>query len=274
MCLTRRRCPMAPTDPETDAVAEALRKRGDCLAALVATPRSKRDLGEALEMPRSTLDRAVRELEDAGLIETDGGGYRATALGHVASRVHAEYRSALADACAAADVLADLPPETPLGREFLEDAAVSESAPFAPDGVVDELFASVADADHVRGVAPVALTGHTDEFHERALAGGGRLTLVLSSAVVETLRETDSWEDNLQADGMTVSEADVPFSFGLWLTDAEAGVVVYTDTGIRAVLRNDTDAALAWAEAQYDRVARTATPLGPGTAEHPPGSAD
>jgi DNA-binding transcriptional ArsR family regulator len=259
-----------PETPTVDEVADVLRKRWRCLAALVSTPRAKRDLGEELDMPRSTLDRAIRELEGAGLVEAAGGGYRATAFGRVAHRVHGTYRSRLDDACAAAGVLSSLPPGTPLNDEFLAGASVSESSPFAPDSVVEALFESVAAADHVRGVAPTALTGHTSEFRESALAGGGRLTLVCAPELVETLERADAeeWHETLAHDRVETFEAEVPFGFGLWIVDDdEAGVVVYTETGIKAILRNDSEAAVAWAEAQYDRVADGATRLAPGADE-------
>jgi hypothetical protein len=256
-----------PDAPAVEDVADVLRKRWRCLDALVSAPRAKRDLGDELDMPRSTLDRSIRELEGAKLVEPAGGGYRATTFGKVAHRVHRRYRSGLADACAAADVLASLPRDTPLDETFLEGASVSEASPFAPDSVVEALFDSVAAADHVRGVAPTALTGHTTGFREHALAGGARMTLVCSPELVETLEHTDTeeWDRTLGHDRVETLQAEVPYSFGLWLVDDdEAGVVVYTETGIKAVLRNDSEAAVAWAEAQYERAAADAVPVARG----------
>lgn len=265
--------PVRMESPPRDDVADVLRKRGRCLEALVAGPRSKRDLRDAFDIPRSTLDRAIRELEDAGLVEAAGPGYRATAFGRVAHRAHEEYLASLGAACDAADVLWALPPDTALDHAFLDGATVCESSPFAPDNVVETLFESVGDADHVRGVAPIAMTGYTEEFRDRALAGGGRLTLVLAEGVVETLeraQETE-WNETVAHADVTLHRAAVPFEFGLWLADArEAGVVVYTDTGIRGIVRNDSAAALAWAEEQYERAVRSATPL---DRESPPSTA-
>lgn len=47
------------------------------------------------------------------------------------------------------------------------------------------------------------------------------------------------------------------------MDDAEAGVVVYTDTGIRGVAVNDTEEALAWAREQYGRVVERAEVVTP-----------
>jgi len=81
-----------PRSCEDGAVetARVLRRRYDCLRAIVTEPREKRALVEATETPRSTLDDIVRELESAGLVTYDDGVWRPTTSGRVAAEVHAD----------------------------------------------------------------------------------------------------------------------------------------------------------------------------------------
>jgi predicted transcriptional regulator len=250
---------------EADQLADVLSKRRECLAALVEGPRDKRDLVATLDIPRSTLDRAIRELEEVGLVVYDEGQYRATTTGRLALEEHDRYRESLASFAAAGTTLASLPEDTLLGSAFLRGARVVESEPYAPDGVVAELLESVRTAEVVRGVAPVAMTGHTDEFRTVATDGGGRLELVFAPAVFDHLAsaQTQGLLDAIESPAVDFYRGELPFSFGLWLADdREAGVVVYDETGIRGVVANDTEAAIRWARDQYDRVARTATRVG------------
>jgi hypothetical protein len=148
---------------------------------------------------------------------------------------------------------------------FLRGARVVESEPYAPDGVVAELLESVRNAEVVRGVAPVAMTGHTDEFRTVATEGDGRLELVFAPAVFDHLAgaQTEGLLDAIESPAVDFYLGEVPFSFGLWLADdREAGVVVYDETGIRGIIANDSEAAVRWARDQYERVARTASRVG------------
>jgi len=51
--------------PANDELATVLLKRYECLNALINHPQAKPELVDTLDMPRSTLDDVVRELEQA-----------------------------------------------------------------------------------------------------------------------------------------------------------------------------------------------------------------
>jgi predicted transcriptional regulator len=247
-------------------VEDVLAKRGETLRALLEEPRAKRDLVDALDIPRSTLDRAVRELETAGLVEYRDGVYRPTLFGRTALETHEAYRRSLDDLASAADVVAPLPPDSPLDRTFLVGAEVVASAPHMPDQVVGRLIESVGDADRIRGVAPVGMDGHLDAFRDATTTRPGGLELVLTPELFDHIARTRPEEtlDTIETGRATLFRTEVPFRFGLWLADdREAGVVVYTDTGIRGVLVNDAEPAVEWALDLYERVQGGAEPVRP-----------
>jgi predicted transcriptional regulator len=245
-------------------VVDVLSKRRDLLAAVVEEPRDKRDLVDEQGIPRSTLDRAIRGLEAAGLVERADGVYRATLFGRTALETHDRYLRTVSDLAAVADVVDPLPADSPVGRPFLEGSRSALSRPHAPDGVVEHLFDSVREATHVRGVAPVALTGHTGPFREASIGEEGRLDLVLSSDVFDLLIETEGEQmvADMEAGDANFYRGSIPFGFGLWLADDEAGIVVYTGTGVNGVVTNDAPAAVEWARDLYEGVRRDATPVG------------
>lgn len=247
-------------------VASVLAKRRECLRAVTDGSVRKRDLVDSLDIPRTTLDRAMRELTEVGLVERASGGVRATGFGREALAAADDYRDTLDGLAAASCLLDALPATTSLGAEFLRSATVSRATPPAPDRVVGDLFDSVAGADSVRGVAPAALTGHMESFHEHASSGGAVPELLVTPAVLRQIAEVrgEALVETLRDGELDLRSGPVPFRFGLWLVDdAEAGVVVYTDTGVRGVAVNDTEEALAWARERYERVAERADVVGP-----------
>jgi len=59
------------SSPANDELATVLLKRYECLNALINHPQAKPELVDTLDMPRSTLDDVVRELEQADPSSTE-----------------------------------------------------------------------------------------------------------------------------------------------------------------------------------------------------------
>ncbi|SHG79073.1 helix-turn-helix transcriptional regulator [Halobaculum gomorrense] len=258
------------TTGDATEIAGVIAKRRDILAALRDGPVRKRTLVDELGVPRTTLDRSVRELSDAGLAERADGGVRATTLGRNALDAHDRYRARL-DGLARGEPLFDaLPEETPLDGRFLAGASISEPDPNVPDGVVDRLFESVRNAEAVYGVAPAALTGHLDTFDDEATAGGAVPRMVVTPAVLDHLidRRGERLAADLREGAFEFFCAPLEITFGLWVAahddgDDEAGIVVYTDTGVGGVAVNDAAEAVAWARERFERAREDAERITP-----------
>lgn len=254
----------------TDAgrrVEDVALSRESLLRAAALEPRTKRELTAAVDSSRSTVDRGVRELLDAGLVARRDGRYEATIAGECALEAVESFHRRMEEVGGAVDVLNHLPADTPLDSTFLDGADVHATTPEMPDGVLQRLFDSVEEASSLRGVAPTALSGHLAGFYDAATAGGARIEMVVDDDVLDRLvavpQTRDVLRDQLRNDRVTISRADVPFTFGLWITETEAGVVVYTDTGVRGIIVNDGDEAYSWAEDRFDEVAAAGTEFTP-----------
>lgn len=260
------------TGGEATAVASALAKRRDILAAIRDGPVRKRRLVDELGIPRTTLDRGVRELVDAGLAERADGGVRATAVGTRALAERDQYRARLDGLMRGDPLFEALPDDTELDAAFLAGASVSRPDPSLPDGVVERLFESVRAADDVYGVAPAALSGHLDTFDAEATAGGAVPEMVVTPTVLDHLveRRPERFAADLRAGSIEFFCAPVEIAFGVWIAthddrDDEAGIVVYTDTGIGGVAVNDDPTAVDWARERFDRARSGAERVTPAT---------
>jgi predicted transcriptional regulator len=246
---------------------DVIATREPFLRSILDTPKRKVELVDAVDTSRSTVDRAVRDLVEAGLIARRGDRYRATLAGRTALRAADRYHRRLNEVEDGIDVFRTVPAEVDIADRFLDGASVSQTSPEVPDGVMQRVFDSLEPAEKTRVVTPVVLSGHIEQFREAATAGETTTEMVLDRAVVDQLLDADTSEARtafltaLDDERLELSRADVPLSYSLWVTPEETGIVLYSDTGVRGIVVNDTEAALEWATAQYERLAADAEPI-------------
>jgi predicted transcriptional regulator len=239
--------------------------RSGFLRALTAAPRSKRELTELLDCSRSTIDRVLRSLAEAYLVEYRDGEWYATAAGVCAYRKHNQYASFLTDLADAAPILAALPTETFINEAFLAGSAAHIAKENVPDAVLDPMLQSVREASLVRGFAPRALVGSSMDFYDAAVTGDTyELELVVDGDVFDRLYELQPQEtrDAVENPDVTLLRGAIPYAYGLWIVDdTEVGIVVYTEKGIQGCILNDTETAVDWAVEQFESVKNTAEPI-------------
>ncbi|MFB6217989.1 MAG: tetratricopeptide repeat protein [Halobacteriaceae archaeon] len=259
-----------------DDYIELLEQRLDVLTALEGESLALRDVRDRTDASRSTVTRALRSLDDAGLVRRDDGEYALTTLGRLALDHHREYRRRCDDLAGASAVLARLPPDAPLELEAVvggEAAVVPDEVPYRSDR---RLPGAIEDADRYRGVLPAL--GDATEFrllYEHVITDGNPAELVVAPELRSSLAEQfpRRLERLSEAERFGLLVGDTP-PFGLVLTETDGAttvtVIAYGDGGgITGVLQNDSDPAVRWAEQLYEEVRAGATP----TAE-PGGTAD
>jgi len=227
-----------------DDLDAVLTERHSYLRALIEQPRSKRELEDAVDFSRSTLDRALRDLAAADLARYEDGVWTPTLLGWCSYRAQEAYRDRLSTLAEATPLLEHLSLDGPLGCAFLDDADVYEADPSMPDAVMQRLLDSVEHATEVCVATPVVVTGFAEKFYECVRIGeSASLEMILPAQVFEQVHAAfPTLTNELMNDGnVCLYRASIPFSFGLWIADAdEVGIVVFTEQGLAGILVNDT----------------------------------
>lgn len=251
--------------PPGDHLDAILTERHSYLCALIEQPRSKCDLENELDGSRSTLDRALRDLADADLAKYEDGVWKPTPLGRCSYKTREAYLDRLENLAEAAPLFNELSSGSPIDCAFVIGADVHETDPSMPDAVMRTLLDSVEGGQDVSVATPVIVTGFAEDFYERVRTGGNySLELITPPDVFERTRAAfpTLTEELLDDENVSLYTASIPFSFGLWIVDsAEAGIIVFTDQGIRGIFLNDTTQALDWATDQYGRVKQDADPV-------------
>lgn len=263
------------SDPDVDAdpaveVVETLSRRRRILAALEDRPRRKRDLVDALDRSRSTIDRAIRELETLGFVERGGGTCRLTAAGRLALAEHrrsVDVFAAITDAC---DLLADVPPDAPMSPAMLEGATIHEPAPYAPNEAVKAIMDRLDDAERFRAaIVADRIPRFRQRLAELSVDGSLDHEAVLTADLAAHLFATHTEQMRtamIDGDVDLYRTPSLPYDLGVLETDSRSVAIVIVsdpDESITGVITNDSPAAVEWAETTYRRFRATAERLDP-----------
>lgn len=250
-----------------------LHRRFEVLDALVEGSAEKRDLEETLDVSRSTVDRAVRELEAHDLAERTEGAVEITLLGRLALAATVSYRRKVATLERYGDVLTHLDSSAPLPPWVLVGADLYRPEPPMGNRPQAVTRSELAGFDRLVGLTK-AITdpGWLDRLRETLLDGGARVDLVVASDIVDYLRETRD-EDlvrALQRGALTLHERE-RLPFGCLVADPdtpEATVLlfVYDDGQLVGTFRSRRPAVVDWAVTLFRGYRNEADPVGSDTA--------
>lgn len=252
--------PLWATDAEQREALQLVTDRLDLLT-YARSPRYKRDFVEELPHSRSTVDRAIRELEVAGLVQRTSDGYTTTPIGRWTVDQYRTTLETLADVVAAQDVLDQLPADCPFSPALLAGADTERTdaaAPYRlPNGVQERLDA----AEQIRMVLPLLANPQLlDCCHQQVVSRGASLELIMDRALSETLTSEFPGAVAEMAAARTgefqAFLTEVP-AFGMVLTETPAGasvsVIVYADHwAVYGAIHTQSEAAIAWAEEYYE----------------------
>lgn len=260
--------PATEHDRPADELVSLLARRIEVLEAVLETPRTRPELVDTLDISRSTVDRAVRELEEMGLVTYDGEAYHASLVGRLAHDEYEDLRTELVTLQDVAPLLTTLPPSAPVDLRVLKQAEVvvaTEPAPYVPGSRISDLL---RNADHVRSLSMAYTTPETGDVIADSVAADELSTnIVFEESLYEHLSNSDVLNvDALVEDPNVTAGVVETLPFGLIIAsqgDAEiACLAVYDDDRtLEGVVINDREEAVAWAESVWETYRDQARPI-------------
>ena len=257
---------MCSTEPR--ALVRTLVKRWEFLTVLEGDPRTKRELEAPLDVSRSTVNRAVSELEAVDVIERlPSAEYRLTRLGRL---VFHRWSMTLDDLATLLDAHArgvGLPTGEHGEAVAFRGATVTPPGPHRTDLPFRRFRARLREADRFLGVSPGIDARFDEAVLERVLDHGFEAELVTAPGVVEVASTPagDPITAALETGGLAVRVADGRLPFGLGLFggegDRELGVLLYGRSGVAGFVRTDRPVPVGWGEQLFRRYRRIADPL-------------
>lgn len=252
------------TDSDVPEVIRMVVKRAELLDRLAEGPVRKRDLRDDLGVSRSTVYKAVRELERANLVEETDAGPRLTLPGRLLADRYRSFAGAVADVVGHGPILDAIPHDATLTTAVLDGGDHVLAERHAPNRPIAHIETMVRGADRVVGLSPVVLPQYVDLFHEQLVSGELTAELVLESPVVEYLRSdhTDRLAEAMATGRLVVWETDATLPFGSVVGEDGLALIVYEESGeLRGLFRNDTPAALDWGREVFEQFRADATEI-------------
>lgn len=254
-------------DPARDVIV-TLTSRFDLVSRLADDSRCMRDLRDDLEVSRSTIYKAVRELETAGIVARNRDGVELTPYGRLAYQHYVQFATEI-ERMARLDTDLPVDGEPSLSPAAFRGAEVVSSEPHDPDRPIDVFEELVDDADRFRGFSPVARSRYVDLFREEVTEGDMEATVVTEQRVVELLlsEHGEAAENVIAADGLEFMQTDDSLPFGLACLGepVECVVVAVYDERrqIVAILVSESPEAIDWGMSAFETVREDAIPLEP-----------
>jgi predicted transcriptional regulator len=244
--------------PAIEDIIDVIGNRWNVLEALHGTLLTKPELESTLNVSRSTVNRAVSELEEAGLIKrSPPDGYQITAFGQPIYHLCLRMGRCL-DGITEAYLLDSKLPSGELGEVVMFDGAtVVQPEAHAPDRPLQELLGRIESTSSLRGCTPVVLQQYVDVCHEQVMHENLELELVVTSDVRDCLETTytEQLAEALQQPHVYIYEMQQSLPFGIMIFDddptQEAGLVLYSEAGVSGIITNDNQLALGWARQMY-----------------------
>ncbi|NHN58565.1 MULTISPECIES: winged helix-turn-helix domain-containing protein [Halorussus] len=259
---------MGDAQQSPTSLFQLVNQRYSFLAALDAQILQKRDLVTELDVSRSTVDRAIRELETAQLVRNHTSGYHATLYGRTVLACYESVLDTMSHIQRAKSLLALLPPDVAFEFSILIDAEVhttSRPAPHTPTTRIAEL---VENASQLKGLA----YAHTSPeamslFEEQILDVGMTAELVFQKEMFVVLADTypEAVTDFTASNNFTgYIVRDLPYGlFILSLEDRTVVCLIIYDPNkqLQGIIVNDTSQAIAWGKDVFQQHRSEAAPL-------------
>ena len=232
---------------DSDLVA-VVERRLDFLERLDAEPLRKHELVDALGHSRSTVNRAIDELEAAGLVAGETDGYRTTLTGRLLARSYRRFLTVASDVDAASEVLGPLGPDVDLSPAALRDAETYRAAAPDPYRPLERLDGALVGAEAVVAALPALPYPRLLDRCRRVASAGGGVELALTERTYRHARDRygDTLAGTAKRDGVEIRVVDAVEVGVLVADDALVLLVFDGDGGLHGISESTRPAAVEW----------------------------
>jgi predicted transcriptional regulator len=235
---------------------ETVARRAPVIKRLLEENADKRELEAALDVSRTTIDRAISSLSDKGCIICRDGKWKVTILGQFAYEEYEQLTTRYRSLINAQPLLVHLSPKTSLDVRVLADAKVILAEPPAPHAPITQLEDLLQHSEQIKGLSPVVLPRYVPLFQHHIVERETDTDLIFGTDLVEYLwtNHRDEMRIILKTDNGTVQRTNQKPPFGFVLIDEKVvWFAVYDeDGGLKGAVINYNEAAVAWATEVYD----------------------
>lgn len=249
-----------------EGVRGVLNSRWDVIELLSERSRRQAEIASALDISRSTVTRAMDQLQEHGLAVRAGSEYELTRLGETLRQTHHRYRAEVSAVLEVEPLIDHIPTSAPFDPSVLVDATWYDVESGASYQIRDRVTDAIREAVAIKEMGRTRSEQKSAEVHlTKVLEERRPVESVLSEDLFFHIRDIERGSKMLEADNMDVSiHGSVPY--GLFILEQPADrvlVMVIYDEGdtMKGIIRTDATKAVAWAESVFDSFQAEAIPM-------------
>lgn len=228
-----------------------------------------RDVRDAVDGSRSTVQRNLSALERRGWVNKVSAGYSTTTVGKLLCEEFMAAGETAGTITRMAAFFEAVGEPAKIDSRQLTSALMTTPNSGQPTSLMSRLFNIFGKADYVCGFLPV-VSSLSVELSRRVSAAGDDVPecdYIISSDAFDTLREQYG-NDGAEGAGIDppdhiniyVYEDNLPY--GLFVSDEQLALAAYDDIGrIEAVVESTNEEAIGWAKREYERCRHRSTQL-------------
>jgi len=248
-----------------EAMRNTLRKRNQVLKALDDNSQSKFELTDNLNVSRSTIERAIRTLQELGCIRKQNKKYHTTTSGKLALDTYQDYVEMTEELTELHEIINSLPDSISIDREFIRGASKNIANPQVPETALRESNELLHSATKLTGLAPLSLPSYPDLLQSKIQENGLDVELIIEQDILESLHQVrgESFADFVEHENTNLFTTSDSLPCAIWIMETPegdyAGITVYNQGSVQAVLINDSNDAIEWARSVYDVYQKNST---------------
>lgn len=226
------------------------------LKALRDRPMEIRDLKDELNVPRTTIQRNVKELEEKEWVRRGDSGYKTTLVGRLILDKFADAVDSVRQVQSVAPFFTWSGELPGLTAETLEGAVVTTPEPHRPHNPLNAIIESLQDANRVRAFLPTLSALFLTQYFNSTEAAETVVELILSKDVTEMMENLDTADDIplWKKNNVDCYVYDGNLPVGIFRFNGQLSLTAYDEEGrIRALLESESEPAIDWAENLYDQ---------------------
>lgn len=245
---------------------EVVVQREPILSVLVGSKLDKRELVDRLDVSRSTVDRGIRDLETYGFVGRENGGFTATSVGEAAYRAYCQFEEQLDEFDRMRTILEHVDPEDGLDPAILVGAEAYLEYADPPESIAFQVSKHAADAEHIESVTRTLSRERSAlRLHAAVVERNTSFSGVYAVDIASFLKAWDVEDRHEMAETgryrAFVTDEETPFTVFLYHHPDHIDVCIFIydeNDEIFGLIVNDTEAAVEWARAYYQRFRESA----------------
>lgn len=247
-------------------LCSAVLQRWEVVKSLRKRPQDKRTLVENLDCSRSTVNRAIRELEAMAVVEYVDGKYVVTPLGESIGSRFEEMMGTVELWLQLEPFLQWMPDdEFDLELQHLQDAELVLPEPSDPYAMINRHVKAVEQANDHKCILPLIGLHALTAGHKQVVDNGARAELVVTSEAADTLQSNPDYveltEDMAATGRFNLYQYDGTIPYFVGLLDETVQIGVDEQGEPRALLETDNAKARSWAAATFNEYKHEAQPV-------------